>query len=167
MDQALSSKHGALWPMSTQTVCQQCGAPIPIASGEECPHCLMRLAIEDAADREKFAQAAPVSPEEIESQLEDISVVRLLGSGGMGAVYLARQLPLNRLVAIKILTPQRAEDPVSEQRFLREARALAKLHHPHIVSLYDVGRLGPTWFIMMEYVEGANRSTDRSHQVSG
>lgn len=122
----------------------------------ECPRCLMRLAIDVAADRERFSQAAPMSPEEIESQLEDISVIRLLGSGGMGAVYLARQLPLSRLVALKVLTPQRAEDPVSEQRFLREARALAKLHHPHIVSLYDVGRLGPTWFIMMEYVEGAN-----------
>jgi serine/threonine protein kinase len=116
----------------------------------------MRLAIDDAADTTKSSQAAPVSPEEIESQLEDISVIRLLGSGGMGAVYLARQLPLNRLVAIKVLTPHRAEDPISEERFLREARALARLHHPRIVALYDVGRMGQTWFIMMEYVEGAS-----------
>lgn len=142
--------------MSTQTVCQQCGASIPSDSGSGCPRCLMRLAIDDAADATKSSQAAPVSPEEIEFQLEDISVIRLLGSGGMGAVYLARQLPLNRLVAIKVLTPHRAEDPISEERFLREARALARLHHPRIVSLYDVGRMGQTWFIMMEYVEGAS-----------
>lgn len=142
--------------MSTQTVCQQCGASIPSESGTECPRCLMRLAIEDEAESAKFSQAAPVSPEEIESQLQDISVIRLLGSGGMGAVYLARQLPLNRLVAIKVLTPQRADDPISEERFLREARALARLNHPRIVSLYDVGRMGQTWFIMMEYVEGAS-----------
>jgi serine/threonine protein kinase len=110
----------------------------------------------NAADREKRSLSVPLSPEEIEAQLADVSVVRLLGSGGMGAVYLARQLHLNRLVAIKILTPQRAEDPVFEERFLREARALASLNHPHIVSLYDVGRMGETWFIMMEYVDGAN-----------
>lgn len=142
--------------MSAQSLCPECGATIPSVSGDPCPRCLMRLAIDSATDRERLSRLAPVSPEEIEAQLEDVSVVRLLGSGGMGAVYLARQQPLNRLVAIKVLTPKHAEDPVSEQRFLREARALARLQHTHIVSLYDVGRLGATWYIMMEYVDGAS-----------
>ena len=66
------------------------------------------------------------------------SIDRELGRGGMGIVYLAREVHLDRLVAIKLLPPERASDPELRERFLREARLAAKLSHPNIVVLYDV-----------------------------
>ncbi len=67
------------------------------------------------------------------------TVLRLLGHGGMATVYLALQQSLRREVALKILSPALAQDAVATERFLREARISAKLHHPHIVAIYDVG----------------------------
>ena len=65
-----------------------------------------------------------------------------LGAGGMGEVYRARDTQLNRVVAIKILSPQLSSDPEGCRRFEREARTLATLSDPHICSIYDVGREG-------------------------
>src|SRR4051812_29080562 len=78
-------------------------------------------------------------------------IVRPLGRGGMGAVYLARERLLERLVAIKVLHRVDAE---SHERFLREARAAARLTHPNIVPLYSFGQTGETVFYVMGYVEG-------------
>jgi hypothetical protein len=74
----------------------------------------------------------------------------------MGAVYKARQPTLDRLVAVKILPPAVASDPDFAQRFSREARALARLSHPHIVSVYEFGHVQGLYFFVMEYVDGAN-----------
>src|SRR6266481_5800533 len=63
----------------------------------------------------------------------------LLGQGGMGAVYKARQPKLDRLIAVKILPPEVARDPAFAERFMREARSLARLNHPQIVTIYDFG----------------------------
>ena len=84
----------------------------------------------------------------------------LLGAGGMGAVYKARDSRLDRIVAIKVLPEQFAADPQRRERFEREARAVAALNHPHICQLYDVGEAGPSpaggpaRFLVMEYLEG-------------
>jgi serine/threonine protein kinase len=78
-----------------------------------------------------------------------------LGSGGMGRVYLCEQTALRRLVAVKILPPERSGDPVSLQRFIREARVAAALDHPNIVRAHDIDSFGPLHFIVMEYVDGS------------
>jgi serine/threonine protein kinase len=69
-----------------------------------------------------------------------LEIIELLGQGGMGAVYKARQPGLDRLVALKMLPPDAALDPTFAERFQREARALAKLNHPNIVAVYDFGQ---------------------------
>ena len=77
-----------------------------------------------------------------------------LGAGGMGEVYKATDTRLDRTVAIKVLPEHVAADPDLKQRFEREARAVAALNHPHICTLYDIGREGDTAFLVMEYLEG-------------
>ncbi len=81
-------------------------------------------------------------------------VMRLLGRGGMGAVYLAREQALDRLVAIKILPPECAADPESRERFRREARTAAKLTHPNIVPLHAFGDAEGMLYFVMGYVRG-------------
>ncbi len=77
-----------------------------------------------------------------------------VGQGGMGIVYLARHASLDRKVALKVLSTDRAKEPLSLDRFLREARAVAALDHPNIVRLYDIGQGAGVHFLVMEYVEG-------------
>lgn len=105
----------------------------------------------------------PPSPEELDAILDAYEFIEMLGRGGMGAVYKARQKSLDRLVAIKILPPDLAEDDAAEdgfrfaERFQREARAMARLNHPNIISVYDFGQAvdGQCYFVM-EYIEGTD-----------
>jgi len=79
---------------------------------------------------------------------------RKIARGGMADVFLSRDLLLDRPVALKVLFPEYATDPSFVQRFRREAQSAARLNHPNVVSVYDWGQEGPTYFIVMEYVEG-------------
>ncbi len=81
-----------------------------------------------------------------------------LGRGGMGRVFRARHVTLERVVALKLLAEQFAEDDFYVQRFLKEARAAAKLNHPGIVQIYDFGQVGSHWYLAMELVEGRSLS---------
>jgi tRNA A-37 threonylcarbamoyl transferase component Bud32 len=85
-----------------------------------------------------------------------LEIVGLLGQGGMGAVYKARQVKLDRQVALKILPPRPGQDPAFAERFMREARALARVNHPHIVGVHDFGEAGGMYYFLMEYVDGVN-----------
>ena len=85
---------------------------------------------------------------------ERYQIVRHLARGGMAEVYLAHDLLLDRPVALKVLFPEFAADRSFVERFRREARAAANLNHPNIVSIYDWGEEGGTYFIVMEYVDG-------------
>ena len=76
-----------------------------------------------------------------------------LGVGGMGEVYQARDTRLDRTVAIKVLPEHVAADPDLKQRFEREARTVAALNHPHICTLFDIGREGETDFLVMAYLD--------------
>ena len=78
----------------------------------------------------------------------------LIGHGGMGSVYLARQLSLDRPVALKVMSQEWIRDPVFVARFLREAYAAALLSHPNVVPIYDIGEVGDTRYFSMEYVPG-------------
>lgn len=79
-----------------------------------------------------------------------------VGGGGMALVYKARDLLLNRFVAVKVLRQQFTHDDEFVKRFRREAQAAASLSHPNIVSIYDVGQVEDTYYIVMEYIDGAN-----------
>jgi serine/threonine protein kinase len=96
------------------------------------------------------------APAELAKLFAPLEILELIGQGGMGAVYKARQPKLNRLVALKILPGEVAHDPAFAQRFVREAQALARLNHPGIVSVYDFGEVSGLYYFLMEYVDGVN-----------
>jgi uncharacterized protein (TIGR03067 family) len=105
------------------------------------------------------------TPEELARHFPQLEIIELLGQGGMGAVYKARQPRLDRFVAVKILPPDAARDPAFAERFDREARALAKINHPNIVAVYDSGQHNGLYYFIMEYVDGVNlRELIRSGQ---
>ena len=81
-------------------------------------------------------------------------ILSVIGVGGMGEVYLALDTELGRQVALKILPHQFTRDEGRVARFRREARAASALNHPNIVTIYDIGRNGETWFIAQEFIEG-------------
>jgi serine/threonine protein kinase len=86
--------------------------------------------------------------------LKHYKIEELLGMGGMGVVYRARDTRLQRPVALKILKPELVADPVRKSRFLVEAQAAAAVSHPAIASVYDIDEADGTMFIAMEYIEG-------------
>ena len=101
----------------------------------------------------------PPTVEHLQALFPQYEILELLGHGGMGAVYKARQLTLDRLVAIKILPPEAADDGEANfvERFKNEARTMARLDHPAIVHVHDFGETaeGQLYFVM-QFVEGAD-----------
>jgi serine/threonine protein kinase len=88
------------------------------------------------------------------TRLGPYEIAVLLGAGGMGEVYSARDTRLERIVAIKILPLHRSDQADARERFEREARAIASLNHPHICQLYDVGIQDTIDYLVLEYLEG-------------
>src|ERR1022692_1007726 len=88
------------------------------------------------------------------TKLGPYEIIAPLGAGGMGEVYQARDTRLERTVAIKILPAQLSEDASRRQRVERETKIISNLNHPHICTLYDIGRQDGMDFIVMEYIEG-------------
>jgi eukaryotic-like serine/threonine-protein kinase len=88
------------------------------------------------------------------TRLGPYEVVSLIGAGGMGEVYRARDTRLDRNVAIKVLSPELTGEPAARQRFEREARSVAALSHSHICPLFDIGHHDGTDFLVMEYLDG-------------
>src|SRR5689334_4508231 len=88
------------------------------------------------------------------TRLGPYEILSPVGAGGMGEVYRARDTRLERTVAIKILPTQFTADPVSKQRFEREAKTISSLNHPHICALHDVGSQDGIDYLVMECVEG-------------
>lgn len=91
-----------------------------------------------------------------ELQLTGFELIEKIGEGGMGHVWKARQLSLDRLVAIKLLPPRFSHDPESVKQIIQEARIAAKLKHPGIVQVYDANEQNGTFYFVMEYVDGYN-----------
>ena len=143
----------------SSTKCPQCGTPLTeSAPAGLCPRCLMALNLqtETAFTGDAAPKQAPLTPEQITPFFPQLEILELLGRGGMGVVYKARQKTLNRLVALKLLAPERVNDPKFAERFTREAQALAALNHPNIVTIHDFGQAGGFYFLLMEFVDGAN-----------
>ena len=155
--------------------CPQCGTFVTDElPGGLCPACLMQAAQKSAlaADHrfgETLARAQGlVAPDiaSMESLFPELEVMELIGQGGMGAVYRVRQKNLDRIVALKIFL-YRPDDPEFAARFQREARALAKLNHPNIVTVHDFGTRDDTHFLIMEFVDGLNlRQITSSENIS-
>ncbi len=128
-------------PESAQPQCPQCGTPLPSgALAGLCPACLLKLgAAADTITDGKQPPFTPPSLAELAPLFPQLELLELIGKGGMGAVYKARQKQLDRIVALKILPPGIGDDPAFAERFAREAKALAKLNHPGIVTLFEFG----------------------------
>ncbi|WP_406700786.1 protein kinase [Singulisphaera sp. Ch08] len=111
-----------------------------------------------AADPASPGLSAAAKPGGIPSVLGGYQVIRELGRGGMGAVYLAKQISLNRNVALKVMKPEWADNPTFVSRFTREAYAAAQLVHHNVVQIYDFGQDRGTNFFSMEFVQGQTLS---------
>src|SRR3954471_5592419 len=94
------------------------------------------------------------APAPLPERIGKYEVVGVLGSGAMGVVYKCRQPDLGRFVAVKVLGAISAADHDLRQRFLREARVAAQLHHPNTVRIYDVGVDGPHPYLVLEWIDG-------------
>jgi len=139
--------------------CTQCGtAIVGETTGGLCPRCLleMNLASRTMPGGEPSPQIPPPSPGEIAGRFPQFEIVECLGRGGMGVVYKARQKSLDRWVAIKLLAPERVHDERFAEHFEREAKTLARLSHPNIVTVFDHGEADGLFYIVMEFVDGVN-----------
>jgi serine/threonine protein kinase len=116
------------------------------------------------------ASAPPfVAPtiEQVARALPHLEILELIGQGGMGCVFKARQPKLDRFVALKVLPSSFAQDPAFAARFEKEARALAALNHPNIVTIHDFGQSGGFYYLLMEFVDGVNlRQVLRSRKLA-
>ena len=138
--------------------CPSCGATVESAVAEGlCPACLLQqAALGTGTESGPSVAWRPPTVEELTAVFPQLEIVGLIGRGGMGAVYKARQKSLGRMVALKILAPHHAANPDFAERFAREAQALAEVNHPNIVTVYDSGRVGEYFFLTMEFVDGVN-----------
>lgn len=142
---------------SAQKLCPICGNLIPPDSPEGlCPKCLLSQAGTATNSPHSISENDIPPIDKIRSAFPQLEVIELIGKGGMGFVYKARQPNLDRFVALKILPDKLARDPLFAERFNREGRVLAKLNHPNIVTIYDFGQAGEFYYLLMEYVDGVN-----------
>jgi len=143
---------------------------VPDAPQGLCPECLMKAGFDTRGANEPVGSRSSFVPppvDQLARLFPQLEIIALLGQGGMGAVYKARQPSLDRLVALKILPPNSASDPGFAERFTREARALARLNHPNIVAVYDFGQAGGLPYFLMEYVGGSTlREVERTYKLT-
>ena len=157
---------------SNSRTCAQCGKVVEGPNADRpCPHCLMALGMKasDAPTVAPHANLDAYTPlvERVDAAFPDLEICHLVGQGGMGVVYQARQINLDRLVALKILSPRLAQDPTFSERFLREAQTMAKLSHPNIVTVFDFGQVEDFYYLTMEFIDGVNlRDTIATNKIS-
>lgn len=159
--------------MQTNRICPECRRPLADDAPQGlCPQCLVKAGLGSGANvgaQTESGQPHFVAPrpEELTGRFPQLEIISFVGQGGMGAVYKARQKQLDRIVALKILPPGIGEDPQFAQRFAREAKALAKLDHPGIVTIHDFGQADGLFFFVMEFVDGVNlRQLLQSRRIS-
>lgn len=139
------------------THCPRCGAPK--IGGQVyglCARCLGAINFTSDTSPSGGAGGVEFSREDLEASFPQLEILEPLGHGGMGVVYKARQKELGRVVALKLLPPERVADPQFAERFRREAQALASLTHPNIVAIHDFGQTNGLFYLLMEFVDGVN-----------
>jgi serine/threonine protein kinase len=144
-------------------VCVRCGAALPAnAANQLCSTCGIRAVLETVthapAENQRPAATMDGLPplDNLRRALPNLEIIELVGRGGMGAVFRARQIALDRYVALKILPLAPGRETDFAERFTREARSLARLNHPNIVGIHDFGEADGIYYFVMEYVDGAN-----------
>ena len=160
--------------MAEKTNCPRCQAELPANAPKGlCPQCLMKAGMQITNENKNAGPSGishgmtgnatppsgfvPPKPDQLAEKFPQLEIIELLGQGGMGAVYKAKQKQLDRFVALKILPPEVGQDPAFAERFTREARSLAKLNHPEIITVYDFGHTEDgLYYFLMEYVDGTN-----------
>ena len=146
--------------------CSRCGVSLPDDAPEGlCPVCVISFGVNGCSDipsesgvSRKLTPDGMTVPDpcEVARDFPHLEILGLLGYGGMGVVYKARQPSLDRLVALKILPREVSNDPAFVARFSREAQTLAKLNHSNIVSIHDFGQASGWYYFVMEFVDGTN-----------
>lgn len=139
--------------MSHDLVCPKCGAAIPKHSPEAlCASCALEMGLNDVGvDTVVITQPAAGT---FVRYIGDYELLDEIGRGGMGVVYRARQVSLNRIVAVKMILAGQFAGPADRQRFQREAEAVAQLRHPSIVSVHEVGEHEGRSYFSMDFIEG-------------
>lgn len=154
--------------MSQSQSCKQCGATLPPGhdTSKPCPRCLLALGRDLGARSVPTKAGRAPAIDELQPFFENLVIEELVGQGGMGAVYRARHKELDRNVALKVLTVV-DDDPAFDERFAREARAMASLNHPNIAAVHDFGKAGEFTYLMLEFIDGVNvRDMIRSKSTS-
>lgn len=142
--------------MIPSPTCPSCGTALARGrSGDICPACLLRAAMRDGSIRPFIDHPLP-DLAEIRALFPDLEIIGLIGRGGMGAVYQVRQPTLDRFAALKILPRDLAAEPGFRERFHREARTMAALNHPNIVTIHESGERDGLFFLLMEFVDGGD-----------
>ncbi len=146
--------------MNTEPItnrCPKCQAPLPANAPQGlCPKCLL-AAVSTPTEAGQPADSNPPPPlQTVAAAFPQLEILHLIGQGGMGVVYKARQPRLDRLVALKLLPQSLAADATFAERFNREARVLARLNHPNIVTVHDFGQSAGFFYLLMEFVDGVN-----------
>jgi serine/threonine protein kinase len=161
--------------MNATRKCSRCGTELSGNHTEDqCPKCLLEFGLEtqvgagsNPTNPTDPPKRPPPSIADLTPRFPQFEIMEFLGQGGMGLVYKARQLSLDRIVALKILAVDKSEGRTFAERFTQEARALARLNHPNIVAVYDFGQSDGQYFLLMEYVDGLNlRQLERSGGVT-
>ncbi len=152
--------------MDSEPTCPACQRPLPADAPQGlCPQCLMKGGLGSRVEIGTATTGSggggspdqrfvPPAVDQIARFFPQLEVLELIGQGGMGAVYKARQKELDRVVALKILPPGIGDDAAFAERFAREAQAMAKLSHPGVVTIHDFGQTDGLFYFLMEFVDG-------------